>query len=270
MPPTTRWAVGLEYDGTAYAGWQTQETAPSIQSACERAFSAVADHPVALTCAGRTDAGVHAIAQVAHFDTLAARTARSWVFGANTHLAADMSALWAVAVPERFHARYSALWRTYRYVILSRSTRPAIDHRRVCWIHAPLDAERMAAAAAALIGEHDFSAFRAAECQSRTPIRRVESIDVRRVGAYVTIEIRANAYLHHMVRNIAGVLIQIGSGEAAVGWAKEVLEGRHRRHGGVTAPPSGLYLVGVSYPAEYGLPDGAASGAGRPSIMIQT
>jgi tRNA pseudouridine38-40 synthase len=268
MPPTTRWAVGLEYDGTGYAGWQTQGTSPSIQSACERAFSTVADHSVALTCAGRTDAGVHAIAQVAHFDTQATRTARSWVLGANAQLEAGVSALWAVAVAERFHARYSAVSRTYRYLILNRSTRPAIDHNRVCWVHAPLDAERMATAAAPLVGEHDFSAFRAAECQSRTPMRRVEAIDVKRIGAYVTIEIRANAFLHHMVRNIAGVLLRIGSGEADVGWAQEVLAGRDRRRGGVTAPPSGLYLVGVSYPAEFGLPPVDLAGARPVSIIM--
>jgi tRNA pseudouridine38-40 synthase len=265
---TTRWAVGLEYDGTGFAGWQAQDHAPSIQSDCERAFSAVADHPVALTGAGRTDAGVHAIVQVAHFDSPAERTARAWVLGANTHLAAGISALWAIGVPDRFHARYSALSRTYRYVILNRSTRPAIDHHRVCWVREPLEAARMAEAAGALIGEHDFSAFRAAECQSKSPVRRVDSIDIRRIGAHLTIEIRANAFLHHMVRNIAGVLIRIGSGEAAVGWAKDVLEGRDRRLGGVTAPPGGLYLVGVNYPAEYGLPEVPVAGAGPLSIIM--
>jgi tRNA pseudouridine38-40 synthase len=192
------------------------------------------------------------------------------VLGANTHLAAGVCALWAVNVPDRFHARYSALSRTYRYVILNRSTRPAIDQHRVCWSHAPLDAELMAAAALALIGEHDFSAFRAAECQSRSPVRRVEAIEVRRLGAYVTIEIRANAFLHHMVRNIAGVLIRIGSGEAAVGWAREVLEGRDRRLGGVTAPPAGLYLLGVSYPAEFGLPEARVADAAARSIIMPT
>lgn len=269
MSATTRWAVGLEYDGSAYAGWQSQPASPSIQSACERALSAVADHSVELTCAGRTDAGVHAFAQVAHFESAAARAARSWVFGANTHLPSDISALWAVAVPEDFHARYSAESRTYRYVIANRNTRPAIDHQRVCWIHAPLDAGRMATAAAALTGEHDFTAFRSSDCQARTPIRRIEALDVIRRDAHVIIEVRANAFLHHMVRNIAGVLIRIGSGEAPVDWAREVLEGRDRRLGGVTAPAGGLYLVEVRYPARFGLPVAAVSGTRRASFIIQ-
>jgi tRNA pseudouridine38-40 synthase len=268
MAATHRWAVGLEYDGSAYAGWQIQESAASIQAVAEQALSAVADHRVMLTSAGRTDAGVHALQQVAHFDAEVTRSARSWVFGANTHLPPDIAALWAVPVAETFHARYSALSRTYRYVILNRATRPALGRNRVCWLHAALDHERMAQAAAALVGEHDYSAFRSSECQSRTPIRRVEAIDVRREGPYVVIEARANAFLHHMVRNIAGVLIQIGRGEAEVGWAREVLEGRDRRLGGVTAPAGGLYLAQVSYPAEFGLPAAHDSAAPRASFMI--
>jgi tRNA pseudouridine38-40 synthase len=267
MSATFRWAIGLEYDGSAYAGWQTQASAPSIQAVVERSLSAVADHAVTLTGAGRTDAGVHALQQVAHFDASAARSARSWVFGANTHLPPDVSALWAVQVPDAFHARYSALSRTYRYVILNRATRPALGHGRVCWMHAALDHERMARAAALLVGEHDYSAFRSSDCQSRTPIRRVEAIEVRREGACIIIEARANAFLHHMVRNIAGVLIQIGRGEAEVGWAREVLEGRDRRLGGVTAPAGGLYLAEVRYPPEFGLP-AADSDAHGPSFMI--
>jgi tRNA pseudouridine38-40 synthase len=268
MSATYRWAVGLEYDGGAYAGWQTQESAPSIQSVAEHALAIVADHPVTLTGAGRTDAGVHAFQQVAHFDAAAIRSPRSWVYGANTHLPPDVAALWAVQVPETFHARYSALSRSYRYLILNRATRPALGRNRVCWMHGALDHERMAQAAAHLVGEHDYSAFRSSECQSRTPLRRVEAIEVRREGPYVIIEARANAFLHHMVRNIAGVLIQIGRGEADVGWAREVLEGRDRRLGGVTAPAGGLYLVGVSYPAEFGLPGPGDSAAHRPSFMI--
>ncbi len=268
MSATYRWAVGLEYDGSGYAGWQTQASAPSIQSVTEQALSTVADHPVELTGAGRTDAGVHALAQVAHFDASATRSARSWVYGANTHLPPDVSALWAVPVPQTFHARYSALSRTYRYLILNRGTRPALGRQRVCWVHAALDHERMAAAGALLVGEHDYSAFRSSECQSRTPLRRVEAIEVRRRGAYVIIEARANAFLHHMVRNLAGVLIRIGTGEAEVGWALEVLEGRDRRLGGPTAPAGGLYLVDVRYPPEFGLPAVTDSAAHRPSFMI--
>lgn len=268
MSAMCRWAVGLEYDGSAYAGWQTQESNPSVQRAAQQAFAAIADHPITLTGAGRTDAGVHALEQVAHFDTSATRSARSWVYGANTHLPPDVSALWAAQVPETFHARYSAVSRTYRYVILNRDTRPALSRQRVCWIHATLDHERMAAAAALLVGEHDYSAFRSSECQARTPIRRVEAIEVRRRGDYVTIGVRANAFLHHMVRNFAGVLISIGRGEAEVDWARQVLEGRDRRLGGVTAPAGGLYLVEVRYPGEFGLPSGLDSDAHRPSFMI--
>ena len=268
MSATYRWAVGLEYDGSAYAGWQTQDSRPTIQLVAEKALSAVADHAVTLTGAGRTDAGVHAIEQVAHFDASVTRSARSWVYGANTHLPPDVSALWAAQVPETFHARYSALSRTYRYVILNRGTRPALSRQRACWIHATLDHERMAAAAVSLVGEHDYSAFRSSECQSRTPLRRVEAIEVRRRDDYVTIEVRANAFLHHMVRNIAGVLISIGRGEAEVDWAREVLEGRDRRLGGVTAPAGGLYLVAVRYPRDFGLSSGLDSAAPRPSFMI--
>jgi tRNA pseudouridine38-40 synthase len=268
MSVTYRWAIGLEYDGSAYAGWQTQESARSIQSAVEGALSTVADHPITLTGAGRTDAGVHALEQVAHFDSSAIRSPRSWVYGANTHLPPDVSALWAAPVAETFHARYSALSRTYRYVILNRSTRPALGRSRVCWLHGSLDHERMGAAAALLVGEHDYSAFRSSECQSRTPIRRVEAIEVSRRDPYVMIEARANAFLHHMVRNIAGVLIHIGRGEAEVDWAREVLEGRDRRLGGVTAPAGGLYLVEVRYPAEAGLEAVRDSVTRRPSFMI--
>ncbi|HEU4530680.1 MAG TPA: tRNA pseudouridine(38-40) synthase TruA [Steroidobacteraceae bacterium] len=249
-----RIAVGLEYDGSAYAGWQTQASAPSIQAAAERAVSSVADHPVSLTCAGRTDAGVHAVGQVAHFETQAERSERAWALGTNTNLPNDVAVLWARVVPDDFHARYSATARTYRYVILNRASRPALERQRVCWIHQPLDAQRMQAAAAHLIGEHDFSAFRAAECQSRTPMRRVDSIRIARSGERVSIEVTANAFLHHMVRNIAGVLIEVGTGEAEPDWVRAVLQGRDRTAGGVTAPPGGLYLVHVAYPERFGLP----------------
>lgn len=248
-------AVGLEYDGTAYAGWQAQTTGPSIQTAAEKAFSTVADHPVTLVCAGRTDAGVHAVEQVVHFETEAERTARAWTLGANTQLPNDVCVLWAREVQPDFHARYSAISRAYRYVILERSSRPALERKRVCWSHKPLDAERMQEAAAHLIGTHDFSAFRSSDCQSRTPMRRMEAIDIRREGRYLSIEVRANAFLHHMVRNIAGVLMKIGSGEAQPEWALQVLEARDRRLAGVTAPAGGLYLLKVAYPPEYGLPD---------------
>jgi tRNA pseudouridine38-40 synthase len=268
MPETTRFAVGLEYDGSAYAGWQVQAHAPSIQAVAEAAFSRVADHPLTLTCAGRTDAGVHALGQVAHFDTQAARTARAWVLGTTAELPDDVSVQWAAEVPPDFHARYSALSRTYRYVIANRPTRPALERHRACWVHRALDVSRMVSAASLLIGEHDFSAFRSSECQSRTPVRRVEAIDVRRQGELLVIDVHANAFLHHMVRNIAGLLIRIGSGEAEATWAREVLEARDRRLAAPTAPACGLYLMSVRYPEPFGLPPGPDTGALGASFMM--
>jgi tRNA pseudouridine38-40 synthase len=214
----------------------------------------VADHPVPVTAAGRTDAGVHAAMQVIHFDTPATRTERGWVRGATTNLPAQVSVLWAREVPDAFHARYSALARTYRYVILNRTARPAIEADRVAWVRDPLDADRMRTAAAHLVGEHDFSSFRAAECQARTPMRNMHAIEVQRTGEHIVITVRANAFLHHMVRNIAGVLIAIGSGERTTDWSAEVLAARDRTQGGVTAPPGGLYLAGIRYTPSLGLP----------------
>jgi tRNA pseudouridine38-40 synthase len=225
-----------------------------VQAVVEAALSTVADHPVEVTAAGRTDAGVHAAMQVVHFDTQAVRTERGWILGATTNLPPQVSALWAREVPEAFHARYSALARTYRYVILNRTPRPALAADRVCWIRDPLDENRMRAAAAPLVGEHDFSSFRAAECQARTPMRNVHKIDVERIGERIVLTVCANAFLHHMVRNIAGVLIAIGTGERPTGWAATVLEARDRTKGGVTAPPGGLYLAGIRYTPSLGLP----------------
>jgi tRNA pseudouridine38-40 synthase len=252
-----RIALGLEYDGSAFSGWQTQAHAQGVQPCVEAALSAVANHPIEVLAAGRTDAGVHAAMQVVHFDTSAQRTERGWVLGANTNLPAQVSALWARPVPEAFHARYSALARRYRYIILNRTPRPALAAQRVCWIRDPLDAPRMQAAAQHLIGEHDFSSFRAAECQSRTPMRRMHEISVERRGELVVVSVLANAFLHHMVRNIAGVLIAIGTGERATQWAAEVLAARDRKQGGVTAAAAGLYLAGVQYSASLALPSEA-------------
>ncbi|HZF25452.1 MAG TPA: tRNA pseudouridine(38-40) synthase TruA [Steroidobacteraceae bacterium] len=268
MSDTVRLAVGLEYDGSAYAGWQVQPHSPSIQAVAESAFSRIADHPLTLTCAGRTDAGVHALGQVAHFDTQAIRTPRAWALGATAALPDDVSVQWAAEVPNDFHARYSALARTYRYLIVNRASRPALERHRACWVHRALDAQRMAAAAALLVGEHDFSAFRSSECQSRTPVRRVDAVDVQRYGEWVVIDVRANAFLHHMVRNIAGLLMRIGAGEAEVEWARAVLEGRDRRLGAATAPPAGLYLMEVRYPDAFGLPRGPDKAAGGASFMM--
>jgi tRNA pseudouridine38-40 synthase len=209
---------------------------------------------VTLTCAGRTDAGVHALAQVAHFDTHAARSARSWVLGANTELPRDVSVSWARPVPAHFHARYCAEARTYRYLILNRIARPALQASRAAWVRRPLDHERMHAGAQALLGQHDFSAFRSSECQAKSPVRRMERILVTRLGDWVIIEATANAFLHHMMRNIAGLLIAIGTADAGVAQAEQVLEGRDRTKNAATAPAAGLYLASVRYPAAFGLP----------------
>jgi tRNA pseudouridine38-40 synthase len=256
----SRIAVGIEYDGSAYAGWQAQGSLRTLQAAVEGALGAVAAQPVSLTCAGRTDAGVHACGQVAHFDTDAARSLRSWVLGANSELPPDVSLCWARPVPAHFHARYCAEARSYRYVIVNRLARPALLASRAAWVHRPLDHERMGEAARSLEGEHDFSAFRAAECQARSPVRRMERISVERCGDFVVIEATANAFLHHMMRNIAGLLIAIGKAEAPASWARQVLEGRDRTRNAATAPAAGLYLLSVRYPAAFGLP--AARGQG--------
>lgn len=249
-----RIAVGLEYDGAAFAGWQAQVALRTVQQVTERAFSRIADEPVALVCAGRTDAGVHARGQVVHFDTHARRSIRGWVLGANSELPHDVSVSWAVPVPGHFHARYSASARTYRYLILNRLARSALLAHRAAWIHRPLDHERMRAAALPLLGEHDFSAFRSSECQAKSPIRRMERLTVERRADWVIIEATANAFLHHMMRNIAGLLIAVGRCDAAPEWAGEVLEGRDRTRGAATAAPGGLYLMSVRYPQAFGLP----------------
>jgi tRNA pseudouridine38-40 synthase len=257
-----RIALGIEYDGSAYAGWQHQAHAPSVQQELERALAEVAGHPVSLTAAGRTDAGVHAWQQVAHFDSDAPRPLHAWALGGTSASADDITVLWARAVPDEFHARHSALARSYVYRILNRRMRPALDRLRVCWVRSPLDEQLMQAAALCLLGEHDFSALRAAECQSSTPMRRVEQITVERSGDSVEIRVRANAFLHHMVRNIAGSLLLVGRGERPVDWLADVLAGRDRTRAGPTAPAHGLYFAGVDYPVRFALPSGPR-GSGR-------
>jgi tRNA pseudouridine38-40 synthase len=255
---TIRIAVGLEYDGSAYSGWQTQRALRTVQQVAERALSGVAAEPISVVGAGRTDAGVHAAGQVAHFDTTARRTMRAWVLGTNSALPEDVAVAWAVPVPQHFHARYCAEARTYRYVIGNRMARPALSARRAAWVWRALDASRMAEAAQLLTGEHDFSAFRSADCQAASPVRRLERLEVVRLGDWIVIEASANAYLHHMMRNIAGLLITVGKGEAPPAWAREVLEGRDRTRGAATAPAAGLYLWEVRYPAAFALPPASA------------
>ncbi|MDE2305574.1 MAG: tRNA pseudouridine(38-40) synthase TruA [Gammaproteobacteria bacterium] len=249
-----RVAAVVEYDGTDYAGWQSQAHAPTIQAAVESALAFVAGREIAVTCAGRTDAGVHALAQVLHFDTEAARTPRAWVLGANTRLPRAIALQWAGEVDPAFHARHSALRRTYRYCILNRSARSALARGRAAWIHRPLDAAAMERALHPLLGEHDFSSFRSIECQSATPVRRIEAARVARHGDYVWIELTANAFLHHMVRNIVGTLLEVQSAADPVAAMATVLEARDRRRAGMTAPAEGLYLWRVDYPAAFALP----------------
>lgn len=250
-----RIALGIEYDGSGFCGWQLQEPGVrTVQGALEVAVAKVADHPIRVHCAGRTDTGVHATGQVVHFDTGAERPDKSWVFGCNANLPKDAAVLWARPVDESFHARFRAQRRRYRYVIYSRPVRPTFLRGRVAWDYRTLDPAPMAEAARHLIGQHDFNAYRAVACQARHPVRTLHRLDVRRQGEVIVIDAEADGFLHHMVRNIAGVLMAIGAGEREPDWAREVLETRDRTLGGVTAPPDGLYLTGVDYPEEYGLP----------------
>lgn len=249
-----RIAMGIEYDGTAFHGWQIQEQVRTVQEQLELAVGRVADHRIRAHCAGRTDAGVHALEQVIHFDTVAHRTERSWVLGTNVNLPPDVNVLWASAVSGDFHARFRATARHYQYLILSRTTRSSLMRDRAVWVHRELDLERMRRAARDLVGEHDFSSFRALGCQAMSPVRCVHYLDLERRGELFDLRIGANGFLHHMVRNIAGVLMAIGCGDDPVSRVRDLLEIRDRTRGGVTAPPQGLYFLRADYPAGLGLP----------------
>jgi tRNA pseudouridine38-40 synthase len=253
-----RVVLGLEYDGSRFFGFQLQRQEPTVQQVLEAALGRVADRPVTVICAGRTDTGVHACGQVVHFDSGASRSERAWVLGANSNLPEGVSVLWARPAPPGFHARFSARARRYRYRILNRWTRPGLAAGRVAWERRPLDVERMHAAAAMLLGEHDFSSFRALGCQARHATRTVHSIGVERSGDEVVVEIEANAFLYHMVRIVAGTLIEIGTGNRPVAWAAEVLAARRRSVAGPTAPADGLYFMSVAYPDYPDIPAGAA------------
>ncbi len=250
-----RIALGIEYAGNDFFGWQIQPHARSVQGCVEAALSKVANHPVTVVCAGRTDTGVHALGQVVHADVTAQRTTRSWCLGTNTNLPQDISILWTKEVDEHFHARFSAQVRHYRYVILNRLSRPALLAKRVTWEYRrTLDIGRMQAASHYLLGTHDFSSYRATACQAKSPVRTILRLIVYKSSEKVIIEISANAFLHHMVRNIAGVLMTIGSGEQPPEWARTVLEARDRKAGDITASAAGLYFCHVDYPAPYIFP----------------
>ncbi|OYV56870.1 MAG: tRNA pseudouridine(38-40) synthase TruA [Legionella sp. 21-45-4] len=246
-----RIALMIEYDGSRFHGWQSQPGLRTVQSELERAVAQVANHEVSLVCAGRTDTGVHATHQIVHFDAQKERSMRAWVHGANSFLANDVSVKWAKHVSDDFHARFKATSRAYRYVIYNSPIRPALLRGHITWQYKPLNHKLMHAAAQNLIGEHDFTSFRSIECQSKTPMRRLMHLNVTREGDLVIIDVKANAFLHHMVRNIAGVLMAVGSGRQQVEWTNEVLAAKDRRLGAETAPPYGLYLSEVIYPDEF-------------------
>lgn len=250
-----RFAIGLEYDGSKFLGWQIQRQEPTVQACVEQAVTRVANHPVRVTCSGRTDTGVHAICQVAHFDSLAERDERSWVLGLNSNLPKGISTLWIREVDTSFHARFSAFSRSYRYLIMNRWVRPALEASRMSWCRLPLDADKMNEAAQFLLGEHDFTSFRASACQARHAVREIQQISVRRTGAVISLEVTANGFLYHMVRNIAGSLMRVGLGEESVGWMKTVLEEMDRTRAAPTASPEGLYFLGARYPESFGLPN---------------
>lgn len=257
-----RIALGVEYLGTNYSGWQNQVNyphVPTVQGQVDKAISLIANHPVTTICAGRTDAGVHACGQVVHCDVAVVRSQREWVFGCNRHLPADVRVLWMQNVPDEFSARNSAVSRHYKYVIYNGHIRPSLLHNYVGWYYGVLEVEKMDVAAQAWVGTHDFSSFRAAGCQSRSPKRSVASITVKRSGDMVFIDIVADAFLYHMVRNMVGVLLQIGSKRKSIDWAQEVLLAKNRTKASITASPHGLYLATVMYPDALQIPQSKTS-----------
>lgn len=249
-----RVALCVEYQGSGYKGWQKQHHAKTIQGCVEHALSKVLDHDVEVVCAGRTDAGVHATYQIIHVDTHAERPLKAFTLGVNANLPPQIAIKWALPVADNFHARFSAFSRAYRYIIYNHQHRPAIFHDGMTHVHRQLNAELMHKAAQSLLGEHDFTSFRASLCQSKTANRNIESIAVQRKGDYVVLDIQANAFLHHMVRNIVGSLVEVGTSSQPVSWMKELLEKQDRTQAAATAKPNGLYLVGVKYPDEFVLP----------------
>lgn len=263
-----RIALGIEYDGSAFNGWQSQPDGRTVQDALEAALSAVAAEPVRVHCAGRTDAGVHALCQVAHFDTEVQRPDTAWVRGVNANLPETVAVRWAQPVGADFHARFSASGRHYRYVLLNRPQRPALWSRYAGWHHLPLDADAMQAAAQLWLGEHDFSAFRAAECQAKSPVKTLYRADVQRQGDWLIFDFHASAFLHHMVRNLVGTLVYVGKGAHPYAWAGEVLASRSRAVAAPTFAAAGLYFAGVDYDPAFGLAGKIAASAVLPFSLL--
>lgn len=249
-----RYALGLEYDGTDYFGWQTQHQEPTLQATLERAVGFVANAPVSVVAGGRTDTGVHAEGQVVHFECAAERCERAWVLGVNSRLPDSIAVSWARAVADDFHARFSARRRWYRYRMIRRPTRPALALRYASWIRDPLDLPAMRSGAQALLGEHDFSSYRTVACQAASPVRRIDRLELVEDGEFLDVHIEANAFLHHMVRNIVGSLLLVGKGEREAAWIGAALAARDRRAAGPTAPAGGLTFMRVYYPSAHGLP----------------
>ena len=256
-----RVALGLEYNGAAYCGWQSQAGGGAVQDAVEAAISAVADTPTRVICAGRTDAGVHALEQVVHFDTDVNRPVTAWVRGVNAHLPKDIAVRWAQPVADDFHARFSARGRRYRYLLLNRPQRLGLNAHRVGWFHLPLDLALMQSAATCLLGEHDFSAFRAAECQAKSPVKLLRRASISQQGELFVFEFEASAFLHHMVRNLVGALVYVGKGKHPPDWLAQVLAGRQRQAAAPTFAADGLYFAGVDYDPVWNLKVGAGDTA---------
>ena len=249
-----RIALGVEYDGSQYFGWQSQAGGHTVQDALQVALSGIANERILVVAAGRTDTGVHAQEQVVHFNTNVVRPLTAWVRGVNALLPNSIAVLWAHTVPEEFHARFSAQARSYRYLLINRSVRNAMQHGKAGWFHAPLNVEKMREAAQHLLGEHDFSALRAAECQAKSPIKNLAQLDIKKQGNAIVFDLSANAFLHHMVRNIIGCLVYVGKGKHPPQWMREVLEGRERSLAAPTFAPDGLYLRRVTYDVKWELP----------------
>lgn len=249
-----RVALGIEYDGSSYTGWQSQPDGNTVQDVLQLALSKISGEPVTVIAAGRTDTGVHALEQVVHFDTRAIRPLSAWVRGVNAMLPSSVAVLWAHPVDDEFHARFSACARSYSYYLYSRPVRSAVQHGKVGWYHQKLDVALMREAAAYLMGEHDFSAFRASECQAKSPIKTLLQLSVQQSGDMFAFDLTANAFLHHMVRNIIGCLVYVGNGKHPPQWLSQVLEGRERSLAAPTFSPAGLYLRRISYDEKWGLP----------------